>query len=365
MESDSLEIELFLKAIEESFTVINPKTFWPLNGGQIDAYFDLDESLDMYHRLNKLREKLSVAEIAQIMPSADIIRIFLEHNAIIGLKVADKVGVAKISAEERVKYTLFLFEILKQKVKNDIFCLDGKNLLLSEPEVSRILSQSAWNQPHNEDEKRKIASLVVTANNLCYTLFYDIFVAGGFHLHGPYDASRKFGTDTILLVREYHHLNPREIWPHLEMPYRQLRMYLVYKNLDLKINFANHPTSTTSVGDKLIAYRIYLDDREIRLEDIDGYNIEALIRLFEKISSLQIKKINGLSDLDKVRKGAEIAYFLFKDLREEMGDQWKPPPEIERTIQKQGEKYIQQFKYKEKPSLEFWKKIFDPRNDYY
>lgn len=360
MESNSPELERFLKAIEEIFTGINPKTFWPLNGGQIDAYFDIDESLDMYYRLHKLRERLSVAEIAKMMPSADIIRIFLEHNAIIGLKVADKVGVAKISAEERVKYTLFLFEILKQKVKNDIFCLDGKNLLLSEPEVSGILSQGSWNQPHNDEEKRKIASLIVTANNVCYTLFYDIYVAGGFHIHGPYDASQKFGKDTILLIREYHHLNPQEIWPHLEMPYRQLRMYLVYQNLDLKINFANHPTSTTSVGDKLIAYQIHLDGQEIRLADIDG-----LINIFEKISLQQIKKINGLSDLDKVRKGVEIAYFLFKDLREKMGDQWKPPLEIERTIQKRGDKYIQQFKYKEKPSLDFWKKIFDPRNDYY
>src|SRR3989344_283291 len=229
MESTSREIEIFLKAIEEGFTGINPKTFWPLNGGQIDAYFDINESLDMYYRLNKLRESLSVAEIAQIMPSADIIRIFLEHNAIIGLKVADKVGAAKISAEERVKYTLFLFEILKQKVKNDIFCLDGKNLLLSKDEVSKIISECPWNQPQNEEEKRKIASLVVTANNLCYTLFYDIFAAGGFHIHGPYNAVQRFGNDTILLIREYHCLNPREIWPQLKMPYRQLRMYLEYK----------------------------------------------------------------------------------------------------------------------------------------
>src|SRR3989344_9702768 len=126
MMNTNKEIDEFLKAIEQSFSGVNPKTFWPLNGGQIDAYFDVDEALDMYYRLNKLKEKRNIKEIADLMPQADIIRIFLEHNAIIGLKVAKKLGIANISTEDRVKYTLFLFDILKNKVKNDIFCLDGK-----------------------------------------------------------------------------------------------------------------------------------------------------------------------------------------------------------------------------------------------
>ena len=116
METEDNQLDNFIKAIEESFSGLNPKTFWPLNGGQIDAYFDVDEALDMYYRLNKLKEKLSVKEIADLMPQADIIRIFLEHNAIIGLKVAKKLKIADISTEDRVKYTLFLFELLKHKV---------------------------------------------------------------------------------------------------------------------------------------------------------------------------------------------------------------------------------------------------------
>lgn len=40
-------IDKFLQAIEESFSGLNPKTFWPLNGGQIGAYFDADEALDI------------------------------------------------------------------------------------------------------------------------------------------------------------------------------------------------------------------------------------------------------------------------------------------------------------------------------
>src|SRR3989338_9100628 len=100
----------------------------------------------MYHRLNKLKEKLSIEEIANLMPEADIIRIFLEHNAIIGLKVAKKLKIANINAEERTKYTLLLFEIIKHKVKNDIFCSDGKNLILDEKQVSEFLTKDNWKE---------------------------------------------------------------------------------------------------------------------------------------------------------------------------------------------------------------------------
>ncbi|HII15669.1 MAG TPA: hypothetical protein HA362_05130 [Nanoarchaeota archaeon] len=50
-----------------------------------------------------------------------------------------------------------------------------------------------------------------------------------------------------------------------------------------------------------------------------------------------------------------------------MGDDWRPPKEIEKTIQEFGDKFLKQFSYKEKkaPDISHWKKILDPRDDYY
>jgi len=144
------------------------------------------------------------------------------------------------------------------------------------------------------------------------------------------------------------------------MPYQKIRIYAIYKNLDLKINFVNHPITKDSIGDKLIAYKIYLDDKEIEIN-----RIGELTNLFHNISSQQTKKINSMPDLDKVRKGAEISFFFFRKLRKYMGDDWRPPKEIEETINKFGEEFIEKFKYKKIPGIYHWKKIFDPRNDYY
>jgi len=360
MMNTNKEIDEFLKAIEQSFSGVNPKTFWPLNGGQIDAYFDVDEALDMYYRLNKLKESLSVKEIADLMPQANIIRIFLVHNAIIGLKVAKKLGIVDIRKEDRVKYVLLLFEILKTKVKNDIFCLDGKNLILDEQEISKLFKENGWEKPSDHDDKKKIAFLTVMLNNLCYTLYYDIFMTGGFYIHGPYDASEEFGEGTIMIIRDFHDLSPKNLWSDLQIPFKKIKICAVYKNLDLKINFINHPITKDSIGDKLIAYKIYVDDKKINLDQVDG-----IIKEIQKVSSQQTKKINSLSDLDKVRKGAEIAFYFFRKLRKYMGDDWRPPKEIEQTIEKFGDKFIKQFQYQEIPSMEHWKRLFDPRDDYY
>lgn len=363
MTFENQEIENFLTAINEAFSGMDTRTSWPLNGGQITAYFNVDEALDIYYRLNKLKKEISLEKIAGLMPAPDIIRIFLQNSAIFGLKVADKLAIKKINIRDRVNFTLFLFDILKQKVKNDIFCLDGKNLLLDDNQVKKTLSETKWNAPLSNQEKKDIAFLTITANNLCYTLFYDIYMTGGFYIHGPYDASKQFGENTILVIRNYHDLNPVKIWPDLKMPYQKIKIYAIYNNLDFELNFANQPISTTSVGDKLIAYKIYLDNKEITLNQIN-----QLTELFSRIASKQTKETNSLSDLDKVRKGSEIAFYLFKKIREYMGDKWYPSEakeQIEETIKKFGDKFIKEFKYQEKPSLEHWKKSYDPRNNYF
>ncbi len=356
---DNKRIEEFLDTIEHIFTGMDPHTAWPLKAGQVDAYFDATEAVDMYSRLTTLRKTHTIKEIAHMLPPADIIRLFLQHNAIIGLKVAKNIGTASISKEQRIEYTEFLFDILKEKTHNDIFCHDGKNLLLNKEEIHHILTNTPWNVPQSEKEKRDLAVLTIISNNLCYTLFYDIYMAGGFYIHGPYDASQKFGEGTILLIRDYHNLDPRELWPELNMPYQSLKIYAIYKDLDLKLTFANHPVSTTSIGDKLIAYKVVLDGREVRPEDIHTISMQ-----FEKIIEEQTTNIKAMTDLDKVRKGIEIAYYLFKDFREKTGAHWKPPVIIEQTIQQFGETFIKQF---EKPSKDpkFYRKLIDPRIDEY
>lgn len=354
------EIDRFIVAIRKSFSGMDLKTSWPLSGAQMDAYFDVDESLDMYYRLTTLRKTKSIEEIASLLPAPDVLRLFLQHNAIIGLKVAKKLKIADITTKQRVDYTLLLFEILKHTVKNDIFCLDGENILLNNDEISSLCTQTKWDIPKTEVEKKEVAYLNAIANSYCYSLYFDAYMAGGFYIHGPYDAHSHFGKGCVMVVRDYYNLKPREVWDKLSFKHNSIKLYLLYQNIDMKINFVNHPITLLPLGSNLIRYKIYVDDKSISLG-----GVAPLIDTLEKSMTDQMRAVNALGDLDQVRQGIKIGYYLFKDFREKMGDDWHPPKEIEKTITKFGDTFIKKFKYAQSPSLDHWAKLFDPRNDYY
>lgn len=354
------KINRFLDAMEEAFSGMDPRGFWPLNGGQIDAYFDVIESLDMYKRVMSLSKRMSIKGLAKRLPPPDILRLFLEHNAIIGLKVADKFNLQKVSFSDRMKYLDILFKVIEEKTRNDIFCADGKNLLITQKEAGLLAKHVEWNFAESESDKKIISYFAVILNNYCYSLFYDIYMAGGFYMHGPYDVSKYFGSSTTMLVRNYRDLRPRDLWQDIQFSFKKMQILTIYKDLDLRINFSNHPDSDKSMSHQIISCAVYADG-----EPVEHDEFEALIKQAEFAIKSQTARINSLSSLSKVRKGAEIAYYLFKDFRESFGDDWRPPEEVAKNIDAFGDKFIKQFKYSEKPELKHWRKLFDPRNNYF
>jgi hypothetical protein len=348
------DIDDFKNTINYCFNLKDMKTNWPFCGAQIDPFFDVEDAIDIYYRLTNLRKTMSIKEIAELMPPADVIRNTMTHTIILGLKFARKLNLMKLSKDELIEYCLFLFDILREKAHGDIFCLDGKNQILSKQEVSNILQEIKFDVPKDNLEKRKISTLSMSANSLCHSQFYDAFMTGGFYLHGPYDVCEKFGPNTIMVVHDYQNICLKEIWPDLRIPYKTMRLLRIYKNLDLTIDFINHPNSKTSVGDKLIAYKIYLDNKELIFDKIDD-----LIALFDKVTSDQVNKINSLDDFDKVRKGAEIYATLFKKLREYTGDKdWKFK-DVEMLIEREGKSFLNC----DHLTPDFFDKLFDINED--
>ena len=63
--------------------------------------------------------------------------------------------------------------------------------------------------------------------------------------------------------------------------------------------------------------------------------------------------------------GTKIAFYLFKEFREKMGDDWIPKNYVEETIEKFGDEFIKKFAFEKTPDLSHLKKIYDPRDDYY
>ena len=351
------QVNLFLEAIKDHFQHLDPRTNWPLNAAQMNTYFDFDEANEIYSRINQLKNKLTIKEIAELMPPVDMLRLALTHNLIIGLKVGDKLKKTNFGSKERTEYFLFLTQIMKELTKGDIFCLDGANRIFSESEINTQIQNVEFSVPNSEIEKKSMANFLVTMNHYAYSLFYDVYMSAGFFIHGPYNVSEKFGKNTILVVREYHNLKPG-IWPNENSPFKKMKMFLVYKNLNYKIDFENSQQVNDSIPDKLVAFAVYADGKLLPKEEM-----LKLEEFYDDLSIKQAKYVDSLAEFEKVKHAALICHSFFNKLRENTpGESFLPS--VDKNIAQFGDKFIVENKREIKPDVSHWMKLFDPRNEY-
>lgn len=354
-------IEDFLTAVERNFKTVDPQNFWPLNGGQIDAYFADTQAAEIYDKIYALRKKgLTNKEIASFFRQPVILRYFLIHHGILGLKVCDALKIRHFSVKERINYTLLLFDLLEGMVKDDIFCLNGTNLIYSQEEIDSLLVKNEFK--NIEDNRRMINNLVVSLFHLCNALYYDIFVGVGLEIHGPYKTDKVFGKGTFLVIRDYFDLKPKILWPRTtkQIPWTNIRLMLIYKDTDWQINFFNQPYSKKGIGQYLKYFSLLVDGKKI--SDLD--KIEELDFLAEELTLKQTKLVKSLKPLEQARKGAEMSYYMLRDLYTYFGEKPSPTPTVGFVFKKYGDEFIKRFAQTKNYPVSYYKRLFDPRNNF-
>jgi hypothetical protein len=111
-----------------------------------------------------------------------------------------------------------------------------------------------------------------------------------------------------------------------------------------------------------IAYRIVKDGNEISLDEL-----QVILKIVGSITKRQTDYVESMPDMEKVRKWAQLAYYAHKDLYLHFGKELYNKEAVEWMIDKFGDQFLTDIKLA-KPSnrpLEYRKKLWDPRNDYY
>jgi len=353
MSSKEITLNKFLLSVKQCYSDMDAaRTPWPANAFQMESYFCDIIATTIF---DKFKENPKKCEKALSALSVFTLYSALHHGEIVGLKVGKVFDNYPKNQEDILNFTFFIFKIIKSKIQKDIFCLNGTHRILTIEEIKKTQEQI---ETKDQKIKKEIASLIVSLESLIWALYFDFSVCAGSEKHGPYLADKK----NVILVRNYFDLSPKEIWS-TDNKYPSVKMYLKYpENVGIKINSNNQIKSSKPLGDELISFSIYVGKKKITSLS----EIRSLSQYFSHLTEKQAKKVNVLSPLEIIKKGAEIYYYRYKKFFEYYGEDWHPPQQVYDRINGLKLRWWKYYQNNEnrKKSPSNYVKLLDPRNDF-
>lgn len=350
------EIERFLDAAEMAMQGNDRSLSWPANGVQMGPYYDDFLAADLYSKIDVLR-RMSRKKLFELFGSPNVIKAALVHYGIVGTIVNIKHGDIKGNTyveKDNVWFTNALLSILKKMSAGDPFCLDGTNKVLTDKEVKKQLELIRLKQTDLEASKQ-VCSMITAGHAACWSLYFDIFSQLAMDSHGPYKIPEGY-----LIIRDFFDLNP-EFWPEKLSRYKKLRIFTVYSEPDLKINFFSHVLTRHALVDKLTHFCVVADDKYV----LDLKEIASLHNELSNLRQVQVAKVNMLPPQEIIYKAAEICYHSLKGVREYFGEDWRPPKElIYKRFNDWGLRWWLDYKNAASPAKGHYRKLFDPRTLY-
>ena len=356
---ESILLRDFLESVNRAFDSMDETTFWPLAGGQICASFNMEHALDVYRLTKQLETMVDIKGFCELLVRPGIIKYLLINTIIVGLKKAKIKDL--ISSGEINRYVFSLFKILSNMLNDDIFSLGGSNIVLAKNETRRLIKSLPFKKA-TEDYRKLVAFLGVDLFSLCSSYYFDIFIGAGFETYGPYDTKEFFGPGTNMIVKDFFDLKPNSLWNlEEEFPFSSVKIYQIIKDVNWSVDFINHPNSDKPIGPNTIYSCVETDN-----QPLDNFRIlNSLCNKAEFLCSKQTAFVNNLSNIDQVKMGCLINYYMVRNLFGFLHKPWRPKMELLTKIENDAEKYIRLLKpTKTRLSSGFWKKMYDPRNKF-
>lgn len=342
-------IQKFVKAMKRAFQGLGCNRLWPAEAAQIQAYFNSFLATWFFEKYKenpkKFREGLKKLQ-------ANHLYSLLYDVVVVGLKVAKRFENYPINQKEIVDFVTFIASVAYEKIRNDIFCVEGTNKILSKDEVTNIIKNTKWIKTNKEISK-EVAKLSIAADSLDWSLYFDAHPIGGMVTHGPYRCK-----DGMLIIKDWFDLNPPS-WA-VENKHPKLLMYLIYRPIkDLRFDIMNHFTTKQNMPKKLVKFSVVRGKKIMNAEQI-----KKLTSYYNRLTLKQTQYVNSLKPLDIIVKGTEICYYAYKIFFDYYKMNWRPPKKVYINIKQQRLKYWNRYKFK--PSLVAPQNTtqFDPRDSF-
>lgn len=219
-----------------------------------------------------------------------------------------------------------LLDIVKSMKHGSEFNENGCNVILNPKELSEVIKIKNFKVANKEDSKllHKFCGIMWAYTEAIFFRAHDVTK----EIHGLYANPEISGN---LLVREYLHLCPKEIWGNIDfIPYKNIRIYTIYNN-NIKLNIDSYDHLFHCGGsyiDDLISYAIEVDGKYFDLSDVSS----LISQMGNVISSIH-SWVNQNNWKAIVNRYADIYWYRKKPLREILGIDWTVPVEVRESIE--------------------------------
>jgi len=232
------------------------------------------------------------------------------------------------------KLALKLIKYISCYRHGDIYCRDGKNLILDQESLRHVLEDFHGIRPDRNEKFSDVRESVARINAALwlYTeLLYLACHSWGHEFHGPYELEN----GRSLVIREYYDLKP-PFWDFSQnMMSDKITTAEIYEKAEIAFDMLNR---NRSKGLPII----HLRDFGIKLGGPEGewimdvetlQNIESrIVKIAEQASEYEAK----LTKKDLITKFNEATFYCgIKPLADVLGEQWRMPDEIYEMIDRE------------------------------
>lgn len=216
----------------------------------------------------------------------------------------------------------FFVAILSSMMKEDTFC-SSRNIAHSDEEIEGVLKSTSWNSA-DPIIARELGKFYNSCAALAFALYRDFFPQISHEIYGPYDASSKFGKDTILIIKHFPKLLPKELWPDLDYEYKDIKIFQIFRNIKFKCELIGmHTIYEGDIIHNTAAYAVKINDTFADIEQIKKASEEIA-----EITTEQIQVYDSMNIQEIKNKCLEWECYQFADFFTLVGMDWKPAKEM-------------------------------------
>lgn len=327
-------IDEFAKSVFRLFKGMDLRTMEPLDCFHFHPLYSDLWIEKIYQAIKKFKEQnisfkeqnISFKEVINSFPNPSSARAMIEFMVLHWNNVV-RLGI-KVDKNKVKEIFDFFVKILKIKNKKDIFCYKS-NIVHNQQEIENLIRKIKWLEG-NPEISQALGKLYLAISSLVNGIMNDWCTDVGIEVWGPYDVSKYFGKNTVLIIRDFPVLKLPELWlHHKKYKYKKARIYTIYKNIKVRMEYVScHTIVKGDLAKNLICYAFILDEKYIS----NLNKMKKLANHFLKLAEEQYVQVKNLDYEDLKQKLLEQERYQLYDFFKLVKMDWKLSEEMRKRV---------------------------------